>query len=176
MSFDRRDITEALASGALTFAWYALPDAVPSRRARAAAKVALMVPVLGLAVAQFRRAWESSRAGAPDEHAPSSGTLGRIRALTSTPPTLDASVIHAPADAPTKRRCPSPRQAAALAVGALALFGTVASMVATERGIHRYGQHLGARGVRLPHTRIGLVAALASGGLTVASAALDRPR
>ena len=176
MRIDRRDIAEALASGGLTFAWYALPDVVPSRRARGVAKVALMLPVVGLAVAQVGRAGAST--DAQDGAVAVSATLGRIRELTATTPALDARAILSPADEDTDgrrgRRLPSPKQVALMGPALLVLAGTVAGTVAAERGIHRYGQRLGARGARLPHTRIGLVAGLATVGLTAATATLDQ--
>ncbi len=190
MRFDTRDLghrdlahrdlghrlPEALASGALTFAWYALPDAVASRRARGVAKAALFVPMAAIGVMAGRR--DAAAEAADDAADPAAhGRLGRIRALTHTEPVLDLSAIEADAghDAGAVEgrrlaaRIPSARQAALIAAGLAVVAVSAAGFVATERGVHRYGERLGARGVRLPHTRIGVVAGLASVGLSLAT-------
>lgn len=170
---DRRDITEAATTGVIAFAWYALPDAVRSPRARAAVKLGLMVPTTLIGVTQSKRAANSS----PDDVA---SALAGVRALVSGEPVLDADAVIAPgADADTPypgSRAGLIRQGAALAAGVLALGGAIAGIVAAERGIYRLGEHLAARGTRWPHTRIGVVAGLASAGLSIATAPLAPPR
>lgn len=187
MHADRRDVAEALASGVLAFAWYALPDAVASRRARAAAKTALLVPMVVMGVAQARR--EAASPDAREGAAAASDVLARIRDLTRAEPVLDQSVLEptGAADgtgAPGDRNgrpgllggLPSPGQTAAIAAGLLVVAVTVVGSAAAERGVHRYGQRLGARGVRLPHTRIGAVAGVGSAALALAAAELAARR
>ena len=164
----RLDAAEALVSAAVTFAWYALPDAVGTRRGRAVAKAGLMVPVLAIASAQATRA--TVEAAAHDEPSRADDALARIRALTGTAPVLDASTISA--DGETDGRLPSARQVALVTAGVAALAGIAVGTVAAERGIYRFGERLGSRGVGHPHARIGVVAGALMGALSLASAAL----
>ncbi len=171
---DRRDIAEAVASGAVTAVWYALPDAVASRRARAALKVGLLVPVVGLSVVQSRRALdEVAAARASDAGAGADDALARVRALTATTPVLDSSTVR-PAGDPTDDGRPAWKRgivpAASAVAGAALAAGVVVGTVAAERGIHRLGRRLGARGVSLPHTRVGLVAGLVTAAISAATA------
>lgn len=174
---DRRDVIEAITTGGVAFAWYALPDAVRSPRARGAIKVGLMVPTTLIGVTQTKRAAEES----PDDVA---SALAGVRALVSGEPVLDADAVLAPdADAPAHADTPHPstrtqliRQGAVLAASVFAVGAAVVGIIATERGIYRLGEHLAARGTRWPHTRIGLVAGLASAGLSIATAPLTPPR
>ena len=147
MHIDRRalarDLPEAVAQGAFSFAWYALPDAVHSRRARAAAKVALAVPIVAMEVAQARRAGTSPEA--------QEGAAATREALA-------------------KLRTPGRAQAVALGAGALLVGAVLAGILAAEGAVYRYGLRLERRGVRLPHTRIGAVAGLATAAVSLATA------
>jgi len=198
---DRRDVAEAISSGGVAFAWYALPDAVRSARARAGIKVALLAPSLVIAAAQTRRATHAALPGtsgatpgttqgttpgattspptddagrphtdADHPHADDrAATLARIRTLTSTAPAVDLEDLDEPAHGSRARLI---RQGALLASGIVALGAVVAGTVAAERGLFRLGERLTTQGTRWPHSKIGLVAALAAGGLSLATAPL----
>lgn len=150
--------------------WYAMPDVVSSRPARGLLKLALLAGSAAHAVVAVR----SARAAAADDGAlaDDDGALTRIRALTDRTPVLDATALglerEAGGDGP---RWPAPR---ALAVGTAVVAGSLAATVAVERGVHRFGEHLAARGVRAPHTRIGVVAALLTAAATVAGERMER--
>jgi|GEM_PF-7038562 len=194
---DRRDVAEAISSGGVAFAWYALPDAVRSARARAGIKVALLAPSLVIAAAQTRRATHAALTGTPGAtpgttqgatpgattspptddagrphtdadypHADDrAATLARIRTLTSTAPAVDLEELDASAHGSRARLI---RQGALFASGILALGAVIAGTVAAER----LGERLATQGTRWPHSKIGLVAALAAGGLSLATAPL----
>lgn len=165
--YDSRDLAEALASGGLTFAWYALPDAVASRRARGVAKALLLVPLVAIGARQNARlkAAEPVRTGVletatppgdapePDDAAPPADAAPQVRL---------ADVL--PTD-PAKR-------AALVGVGLGLVAGSVWATVAGERALHRLGQRMAARGTRLPHTRIGLVSGALAAAMTLATARL----
>lgn len=174
---DRRDVAEAVLSGAVSFAWYALPDIVPARRTRGWLKAALTVPLVALGVAQSRRAVDGADDDAPDGAVPVGATvsgdaardgaarLARVRELTSVEPVLDPASLPGVAASGAQR-------AVLVGAGLLVAAGGALLGVVGERAIFRYGERLAARGVRRPHTRIGVVAGLAAGGLSVATATL----
>lgn len=169
----RRDVAEAVASSAITVAWYALPDAVSSRRARAGIKAALLAPLLGIGVVQLQRAKESIPAPPEPSTDPDDDTVRRIRALTSTAPVLGPS-----AAGPNAGDGAVPgvgRRAVVVAAGVLLLTAVTAGTVAAERGIHHLGRRMAARGVRWPHTRIGIVAGLVMAATSLGSARLVPP-
>ncbi len=161
---DRLDAAEVVASGVVGFAWYAMPDAVRSRRVRGWLKAALLVPVALIGVAQARRA--DGEAGAPSEFTAGDGTLARVRTLTSAEPVLDAGALGLADEGPGPARL-----AAAVGVGGLMLAAGGAGVLAGERALYRLGERLAARGVSHPHTRIGIAAGLASAGLATAMGA-----
>lgn len=112
-------VADALVSGVVTFAWYAMPDVVASRGLRGLLKAGLLGGAVAYGAARgFER---SDDAGAPG---PGGG---------------------------------GPRDGGA--VGA-ALVAVGAVTVATESALHRWGERLARRGVRAPHARVGLVAAV----------------
>ena len=187
---DRRDTVEALTSAAVAFAWYAMPDVVRSPRVRGVAKVALMVPTAVIAVGQMRRAAdagaEAIRAarvddgagleagGGPEEGRPEGdGAAGPVDGSTVG----GSAELGAPDGAEgASGGSPLVRRVALVGAGVAVLGGGVAATIAGERAFFRLGERLGDRGVRWPHTRIGVAAALMSGGLSVATAPLAEPR
>jgi hypothetical protein len=124
-----RPLAAAL-TGAATTAYYATPDVLRTRQARAVAKVALLaVSTTALAVPEVRlaRAAAEERA-ATGEAAPTPDWRAALGAL------------------------PPARRAALAAVPAVLLAGSVAATVAAERWIFRKGEARAAAGRRLPHT------------------------
>lgn len=113
----------ALFAGAATFAYYATPDFIGSRRNRALAKA-------GLAVA-------AGAVGVRDGRAVQAATPGTQERLTGA----------------TLAALPTSRKLALAGWLAAMLTGSVAAIVATERWIFRRAERRGADGVRLPHTR-----------------------
>ncbi|MFB8227469.1 hypothetical protein [Cellulosimicrobium sp. NPDC055967] len=165
-------------AGLATVAWYAVPDVVRPRWARALAKTAVATAGAVLTVTsttEGREAREGARslrdavraAGAVADDldaAPSAGT-GSTRGSDPADPTAREDNRYAPdRDEPTPV---PPGVVAAGAVGGVALATTLA--VAGEKWVYRRGERLRARGVRLPHTRVGL----ALGALAVALAAAE---
>jgi hypothetical protein len=121
----------AALTGVATTAYYATPDVLRTRRARAVAKVALSaVSVLALAVPEVRLA---------------GATAAEERAATG-------EAAQAPDWRAALGALPPARRAALAAVPAVLLAGSVAAAVATERWIFRKGEARAAAGRRLPHT------------------------
>ncbi|WP_293781082.1 hypothetical protein [uncultured Aeromicrobium sp.] len=113
----------ALFAGAATFAYYATPDFIASRRNRALTKA-------GLAVAAGVAAVHDDR--------------------TSQAATEDTKKRLAGA---TLAALPTSRKLLLAGCSAAMLTGSVAATVAVERWIFRRAERRGADGVRLPHTR-----------------------
>lgn len=124
-------VVMSLTSGALTALWYASPDLVPSRTARAWAKAGLLTASAAVAVRQLRAT------------PPASGGEPASEEGASLPETL--------------RALPLRTKAVAGGVLTAALAGSVAGTVAAERWAHRRGQARAAAGKRLPHTGPALV-------------------
>lgn len=189
---DRRDVIEALTSAAVAFAWYAMPDVVRSPRVRGVAKVALMVPtaVVGVGVGQMRRAAdagaEAIRAARVEDGAEFESGGGAEEGLGESAgraEPVDGSAVEGgtavgssgSADG-ARGGSPFVRRAALVGAGVVVLGGGVAATIAGERAFFRLGERLGERGVRWPHTRIGVAAALMAGGVSIATAPLAEPR
>ncbi|PFG41828.1 hypothetical protein ATJ88_0471 [Isoptericola jiangsuensis] len=187
--------TVALA-GLTTWAWYAVPDVVGPRWARATAKSVIGVGATALAVGGTREGREL-RAGlrdladavAADVEAlpgdPAGPDLGPddlpCEACDPTPAGRDAP-DEDPADdnpAPTAGAvvaagAPTAGAVAAVGVGTLAAVGlAVAAAVAGERWAYRRGEALRERGVVAPHTRVGFVLGLLAAGLAAIDLDLD---
>ena len=186
---DRRDAIEDLTSAAVAFAWYAMPDVVRSRRVRGVAKVALLVPTVVIAVGQIRR---SADAGAEAIRAAREEGGSGLETADDRPEARAESVGAAgPADGSANEGgaalgrsgsadgvgdgSPLARRAALVGAGVAVVGGGVAATIAGERALFRLGERLGDRGVRWPHTRIGVAAALTSVGLSIAAASLAEP-
>ncbi len=182
---DRRDVVEALTSAAVAFAWYAMPDVVRSPRVRGVAKVALMVPTAVVAVGQIRRAAEAIRAAREEDGAAlhtgdgvaelgESGPSAADRANGSA--TSEVTEAGSPLSADAARGDSPLAGRAALIGAAVAIVGGAAATIAGERALYRLGERLGDRGVRWPHTRIGVASALMAGGLSITTAPGAEPR
>ncbi|QJW38638.1 peptidase S9 [Cellulosimicrobium protaetiae] len=160
----------------MTVAWYAVPDVVRPRWGRALAKTAVGAAGVALmltATAEGREARDGVRSlrdavrevGTPSPDAPvdvppddvalGDGPDDVVREDNTYVPDHDDVTLAPPA------------VLAAGAVGGVALATTLA--VAGEKWAYRRGERLRARGVRLPHTRVGL----ALGALAVALAAAE---
>lgn len=161
-------------AGLSTFAWYAVPDVVGPRWARALAKSAVATTGVVLTVAataEGREAREGARqvCGAirsiPDRGSAEDLAGGPASDAAPDDPAREDNVFVPDHDA---RPVPvPPGLLAAAAVGGVAAATTLA--VAGEKWAYRCGERLRARGVRMPHARVGLVL----GGLAVALAALE---
>jgi hypothetical protein len=168
------DPTTVAIAGATTLAWYAVPDVVRPRWARALLKTAIGAAGAVLTVTstadgrEAREAVRSLRDGAAlvDE---TSATPGDDAALPGAPRPRGAE-REDNAYAPDVARSPFPVPPAVIAVGAVGgVVASVALAVAGEKWAYRRGEALRARGVRAPHTRVGL----AMGGVAVALAVAE---
>ena len=186
---DRRDVIEALTSAAVAFAWYAMPDVIRSPRVRGVAKVALMVPTAVVGVGQMRRAAEAgaeairAARGGDGGELESGGTEDGLGGVGGSGESVDGSAIEGSAEVGSSGSADGARggsrfgrRVALVGAGVVVLGGGVAATVAGERAFFRFGERLGERGVRWPHTRIGVAAALMSGGVSIATAPLADPR
>lgn len=182
--FDTLDLTDALVNGAVTFAWYALPDAVPSRRVRGLAKALLTVPLVAVGVHQNRRLTAENRTVAaaaveqatdPAAQEDPAATASDHRATVPTVPTMPDGVPADSLDLASLVPQDPAKRAVLLGATAAVAAGSIATTVAVERAIHRLGEHMAARGTRLPHTRIGLVSGALAFALTLATAHLPGP-
>ncbi len=164
-------------AGLATVAWYAVPDVVRPRWARALAKTVVATAGAVLTVTlttEGREAREGVRSLRDAVRAPgdagdlvaaaSTGTAGGPGAELADGAAREDNTYAPDRDEPTPV---PPGVVAAGAVGGVALATTLA--VAGEKWVYRRGERLRARGVRLPHTRVGL----ALGALAVALAAAE---
>ncbi|WP_265520242.1 hypothetical protein [Oerskovia flava] len=145
-------------TGLTTLAWYAVPDVVRHRGARALLKTGVLVAggVLSTtSTIEGRRAREA---------------FGSLRETLPADPTADPAVSvpeREEPDADTTGRGretgPSPVAIGAATLGVVA--GSVALAVAGEKWLYRRGERLRARGTRLPHTRVALASAVVAGAL-----------
>ncbi|MBN0039251.1 hypothetical protein JN535_03560 [Cellulosimicrobium cellulans] len=159
-------------AGLMTVAWYAVPDVVRPRWARALAKTAVGTAGVVLTLtstAEGIEAREGVRAlrdaareagatgadpdASPDR--PADGAPGAAREDNTYVPDHDEATPAPPA------------VVVGGAVAGVALATTL--IVVGEKWVYRRGERLRARGVRLPHTRVGLVL----GALAVALAAAE---
>ncbi|WP_418275106.1 hypothetical protein ACNHYB_09545 [Isoptericola jiangsuensis] len=194
----RLDARAVVLAGATTFAWYAVPDVLARRWARALAKTGVAVTGAALAVgvtrggAQVRADVRAIR----DE----AGRDADARTVPGVPvavPDLDAAQDHtgsgdhvdlgahtdsgdcpacsdnpAPLDAPTDTvALVAPRPGVAVAVGLGAAALAAVACVAAERWVHRRAEALRARGVRRPHVLVGAILGVVGAGM----AAIDVP-
>jgi hypothetical protein len=179
----RLDPRALVLGGVTTFAWYAVPDVVGPRWARALAKTGVAVVGAALAVtvtrggasarAEVRAFREEARAEVarladPGPALPGVEDEGRV-----DPDDCPAcSDNPAPLDLPTDAAevvTPRPGVAMVAVLGAAAL--ATAAGVAGERWVYRRAEALRARGVRRPHLLVGA----GMGVLGAALAAFDVP-
>jgi len=175
----RVDARSVAITGLTTLAWYAVPDVVGPRWARALAKAGVLAGGLGLGMAltaegrsvvdgmrEVRGELHDLRAadggesveGDGDGDGDGDGGPGEER---------DDNVLATEGALDGADPLPDPAVAGAAAAGAVALAVTVA--VAGEKWAYRRGERWRAQGRRLPHTRVGLIL----GVLAAAATALD---
>ncbi|WP_129336538.1 peptidase S9 [Cellulomonas endophytica] len=130
-------VASALVTAVTTTAWYASPDLVRSRRARAGVKAALCVVVMAAGVPEFRRSRVAAREAAEAQGLPTSREV--LEGLSAS------------------------RKAALAAAAVVLLGGSTALTVVGERWMFRRGERRAAAGVPWAHTRaavpVGLVTA-----------------
>ncbi|MBB3675168.1 hypothetical protein [Modestobacter versicolor] len=127
-----------LVSGLATAAYYATPDVIASRTARAWAKTGIVAVSLVAAAPELRAAWAAAR---------------RRPEVDGEPlPSIDV------------RSLPAGKKAVLLGSATAALVLAVRGAVAAERSVFRRGERRAAAGKRLPHTG----PALLYGALTTA--------
>ncbi|NEK86852.1 peptidase S9 [Blastococcus saxobsidens] len=129
----------AMGSAAATALYYAMPDLVPSRRARGWTKAGLTAASLAVALPELRSAWATAREGL---------------AVEGTPPPSEVF-----------RSLPTRSKAVGLGLATAASAGFVGFVVAAERRAFRHGQARAASGKRLPHTGPALVYGALAGAL-----------
>lgn len=156
-------------AGLMTVAWYAVPDVVRPRWARALAKTAVGTAGVVLTLTSttegiearegVRSLRDAARDAGPDGtepgDAPADHPADPVREDNAYVPDHDEATPVTPA------------VVAGGAVAGVALATTL--VVAGEKWVYGRGERLRARGVRLPHTRVGL----ALGALAVALAAAE---
>jgi hypothetical protein len=165
------DPASLVTAAATTLAWYAVPDAVGPRWARALAKTAISAAGAVLTVrvtAEGRKAREAVRS-VRDAVRAAGGDASAGDDATATDRTTDETTSGATDAAAGGDEGPSRVPPAVLALaGAGAVAGSAALVVAGEKWVYHRGERLRARGLRLPHTRVGLVMAVVAVTLTVA--------
>jgi hypothetical protein len=161
------DPASLVTAAATTLAWYAVPDVVGPRWARALAKTAISAAGAVLTVrvtAEGREAREAVRSVRDAVRAAGEEAAAGGDARTADGTTVGATDAAAGGDGGPSRVPPA---VLALA-GAGAVAGSAALVVAGEKWVYRRGERLRTRGLRLPHTRVGLVMAAVAVALTVA--------
>jgi hypothetical protein len=159
-------------AGLMTVAWYAVPDVVRPRWARALAKTAVGTAGVVLTLTSTAEGIEA-REGvrALRDAARDAGASGADpdaspdRPADEAPDAVREDNTYVP-DHDEATPVP-PAVAVGGAVAGVVLATTL--VVAGEKWVYRRGERLRARGVRLPHTRVGL----ALGALAVALAAAE---
>ncbi|MBD5785199.1 hypothetical protein IF650_03300 [Cellulosimicrobium terreum] len=156
-------------AAATTLAWYAVPDVVRPRWARAVLKAAIGVAGAVLTVGvtpegrQAREGVRLLRETARSVGEPSGAT-------EADGAEEDNTFVPDPVEGP-----PLPVPPLVLAAGAVAsVAASVALIVAGEKWVYRRGESLRSRGARLPHTRVGLAMAGVAVMLTAAEPFLWR--
>lgn len=186
----RVDARSVAITGLTTAAWYAVPDVVGPRWARALAKAGVLTGGLALGLAattEGRSAVDGVREvrdelrdlrGADAEGREDGATDGAGQDPDGDPdhdpdrdqgrqPGRDDNVLATVPDLDDVDPLPHPVVAGAAAAGVLALVAAVA--VAGEKWAYRRGERWREQGRRLPHTRVGLVL----GALAAAATVLD---
>ncbi|KON74885.1 hypothetical protein ACFCZ3_11405 [Cellulosimicrobium cellulans] len=163
-------------AGLMTVAWYAVPDVVRPRWARALAKTAVGTAGVVLTLTSTAEGIEA-REGvrALRDAARDAGATGAEPDASPDRPE-DRPADGAPDAAREDNTYVPDRDEATPVPPAVVVGGSVAGValattlvVAGEKWVYRRGERLRARGVRLPHTRVGLVV----GALAVALAAAE---
>lgn len=163
----RVDARSVAITGLTTLAWYAVPDVVGPRWARALTKAGVLAGglALGLAATSEGRAAVDGVRGVRDE-------LRDLRAVEERDGRGDGegaaeaddedNVLVADPDGADP--VPDPVVVGAAAAGVVALVATV--VVAGEKWAYRSGERWRERGLRLPHTRVGVILGVLAAGFT----------
>jgi hypothetical protein len=154
----RTDLRSVAISGVTTFAWYAVPDVVQPRWARALAKTAVLGASVALVMGGTREGAEA-RAAVREVQDGIRSAAEQPSATEQAPLDEDGAAGAAPGGTGSGRAV----VATAAVVGGVAVAGTLA--VLGERWIYRSAERLRGRGVRAPHTAVGLVLGAAVAGL-----------
>lgn len=170
------DVRSVAITGLTTMAWYAVPDVVGPRWGRALAKVGVLAGGVALGVAAtsegrsaldgVRQVRDELRDLRAADDAGDAGEPGSPTGTAADGGDRDDNVLADGALAGADP-VPDPVVAGAAAAGVVALATTVA--VLGEKWAYRRGERWRQRGVRLPHTRVGLVL----GVLAAAATAVD---
>ncbi|MBO3086623.1 hypothetical protein [Cellulomonas fengjieae] len=179
MTTARARTTTALLTGLTTVAYYAVPDVARTRATRGWLKAACVAAGAAVAVPDARQAWTELQARRRRTAGEATNFDGRRfdgTALDGIPvatENLAQSVLDNAGDgpAPSADARTVARGTAVVVAFAVALAGSVAVTVAFERWVFRRGEAHAAAGVRLAHTRTGLVL----GALTAAGALIPDP-
>ncbi|GAA1977315.1 hypothetical protein GCM10009718_12120 [Isoptericola halotolerans] len=150
------DPRSVVISGVTTFAWYAVPDVVRPRWARALAKTGVLATGVLLAMGSTREGAEA-RAAVED-------LRSGIRSAQDQPRAAEPEVAELEVASSGRAVV-----ATAAVVGGMAVAGTLA--VLGERWVYRFAERLRGRGVRAPHATVGLVLGAAAAGMS----AIDVP-
>jgi len=185
----RVDARSVAITGLTTLAWYAVPDVVGPRWARALTKVAVLgggVALVAVATQEGRSALDGVRevrdelrdlgaaaAGAVDGDGRTDGAVGADGADVAGG--RDDNVLLGEGGLDGADPLPDP-VVVGVAAGAAAVVAVVVA-VAGEKWAYRRGERWRARGLRLPHTRVGLLLGAAAAAATALdpSAAWSRP-
>lgn len=151
-----------LISGLGIALWYSLPDYTDSRATRTIVKTGIVVSsaAYGYGVLKGDGTREGNRAATADGAETDDAAADGAGAAGATPSTAGPRVAGV-------------RKAAVLGLAAVVVGASAATTVAMERAVYRYGERLSGRGVRLAHTRIGIVLAAST---TIATVALEAAR
>lgn len=171
----RVDARSVAITGLTTLAWYAVPDVVGPRWARALAKAGVLAGGVGLGMAltaEGRSAVDGMREVRDElrdlrDADESAAQDGEDVAPGAERGDRDDNVLAADVALDDADRLPGPAVAGTVAAGALTLAVTIA--VAGEKWAYRRGERWRAQGRRLPHTRVGLIL----GALAAVATALD---
>jgi len=179
-------VAEAVIAGVFGVLWYGMPDVVRTRSARVPVKTALVagcvayawwrrdVPGEDPAVRQAADVGQGGDVADTPSTPASTGSATGLSAVASAiaaGPAVSPADLGLPVDADGRF---APRQARAGRIG-LAV-AAVALPVLFESALHRGAIHLGRRGVRAPHTRVGVVMGLLSAASTYAAEAISEGR
>lgn len=187
MTQRRGAVAEAVIAGVFGVLWYGMPDVVRTRAARVPVKAALIAgyvayewrrrdvrgddPVDGVAVADGRQGGEPADTPSTPASTGSAPGLSAVASAIAAGPAVSPAGLGLPVDMDGRF---APRQARAGRIG-LGV-AAVGLGVLFESALHRGAIHLGRRGVRAPHTRVGVVMGLVSAASIYAGDAISERR
>ncbi|WP_407319335.1 hypothetical protein UQW22_02860 [Isoptericola halotolerans] len=159
------DLRSVAVSGLTTFAWYAVPDVVRPRWARALAKTAVLAAGVALGTVTTREGAEAraaARAVQDEIRSAREASAAASSGTGATDTTTEAAVSEPPEPGATGAGR-AVVATVAVVVGGVAAAGAV--VVLGERWTYRFAERLRGRGVRAPHVAVGLVLGAAAAGL-----------